>query len=53
MLLFHSPDGYDESTPDPEDPRQLLQRVYSPLRGGKMMHHGDRQHRIEALFAER
>lgn len=53
MLLFHSPDGYNESTSDPEDPRQFLQRVHSPLRGGKMMHHGDRQHRIEALLAER
>lgn len=53
MLLFHSPNGYDEPAPDSEDPRQFLQRVYPPFRGGEVMHHGDRQHRIEALFSER
>lgn len=52
MSLLQRPHGNNYTAANAEDARQLPQRPHSSLCGGKMMHHRQREHCIEAIVAK-
>jgi len=53
MPLFQCPHSDHHATTDPQDPGQLSQSLDTSLRGGEVVHHRQRQHRIETVVPKR
>lgn len=53
VTLLHGPHGDDEATSDAQHSGQFPQSSHPSLGGSEVVHHGDGQHRVEALVPER
>ena len=53
MALLHGPDADHDPSADAQHAGQLPERARAPLHRGDVVDHGDGQHGVQALVAER